>query len=575
MPEDELQQLRARLAEAETIIAALRSGEVDAIVGEHQVTLVRLQQSEQALRESETRFRRLVDANIIGVVIADTERIIEANDIFLGMVGYSHEDLEAGRIDWRAMTPADHAPRDERGLQQLLDRGTCDPFEKEYYRKDGTRVPVLIGASRLTREPPTWICFVLDLTEFKQTEQALRELNQTLEERVAERTGMLKLLNDVATAANEARSVDEAFEYALKRVSEHNGWSFGHAYLLEEGEPPALAPVRTSYEAAPGRFRRFRAATLRTRLRAGQGLPGQAWATKGAQWADNVDQELIARRAQVGSELGIRCGAAFPIFVGEEVVGVLEFFSDKQIERTNRLLESMASIGTQLGRVVERQRFERNLARALLVEQRRVGQDLHDAVGQEIAGLALIAQRMARQTERGTPPDATALSALSDGLRHALEDTRALVRDLLPPAVTYADTFVDSLQELAAGVSERYNVVCEVVCPRPVSIEASEAAVHLYRIAAEAMTNAAKHARARRIVLQLAVENDMLVLEVRDDGVGIPTDADIKGSGLWIMQHRANVIGATLHIRRGAEGGTIVRCALPEDQLRGTGSEEA
>ncbi len=571
MSDDQLQQLRARLAEAESIIAALRSGEVDAIVGEHEVTLLRLQEAEAALRQSETRFRRLVDANIVGVVIADPARIIEANDIFLRLIGYTRTEFERDGIDWRAITPAEYAPQDEHGVQQLLAHGSCEPFEKEYVRPDTSRVPVLIGAALLTREPPTWICFVLDLTEVRKAEQALREVNETLEHRVAERTSMLKLLNDVASAANRAQSVERALAYTLRRVGEHNGWCYGHAYLLEEGDPPTLAPVRTFYESPPGRFRRFRAAMRKTRLRGGQGLPGRALAEKAVQWADEVDEELAVRRVQLGAELGIRCGAAFPVFARDEVVGVLEFFADKQIEPTDRLLESMASIGTQLGRVVERQRFERKLGQALLAEQQRLGRDLHDAVGQEMAGLAMICERMAQRSERGAPPDAAALMELSDGLRHALEETRSVVRDMLSPAAADAEDLVDALREIAATIRERYGVHCEVDCSRSVSVEAPEVAVHLYRIASEAATNAARHAGARRIVLGLSHEDGMLLLKVRDDGAGIPADAGGDGSGLWIMQHRANVIGATVDIQRDRDGGTVVTCTLPEDRLSSRG----
>jgi PAS domain S-box-containing protein len=395
-----------------------------------------------------------------------------------------------------------------------------------------------------------------DITELKQTEQ-----------RLAERSDMLRLLNDVATAANEARSGEAAIEYALQRVSEHNGWCFGHAYLLEEDDPDTLVPVRTYYESAPGRFRMFRAATLKLRrLRGGQGLPGRALKTKAVQWTDNLEEELTARRAEVGRELGLVCGAAFPIFAQSEVVGVLELFSDKAIERTQRLLESMTSIGTQLGRVVERQQFERNLARAVLAEQQRLGRDLHDSVGQEMAGLAMITERMAEQARRGSPPGAHALVELSDGLRHALDETRAVVRDMLSPAAQ-AENLVDALREIAVAVRRRYDVLCEVDCPEPLPVDAAEIMVHLYRITSEAVANAARHAQATRIDLRAVQQDGMLVLEVHDDGVGIPEDAG-GGSGLWIMQHRANVVGATLDISGRAEGGTVVRCVLPADKLR-------
>lgn len=228
----------------------------------------------------------------------------------------------------------------------------------------------------------------------------------------------------------------------------------------------------------------------------------------------------------------------------------------------------MASTGTVLGRVIERQRIERNLARALLTEQQRIGQELHKPVGQDLAGLALVAERMAAQAKRGSFPDPAALTELSSELREAFAHVRSAVRGLLPPALMQADAFPAVLQELAASIGQRFQIACEVDRSPSLSISATEVAAHLYRIAAEAMTNAAKHARPTRIVVSLGMQDDDLVLRVRDNGVGIPNDVGEGGSGLHIMHHRANVINATLSVQRAAGGGTLVVCAVPRDRLQ-------
>jgi PAS domain S-box-containing protein len=117
----------------------------------------------QALQESETRFRRLVESNIIGIVVTDPHQILEANDAFLNMIGYSRKDLEAGLLQWRALTPPEYRSLDDEGIAELMTSGQCQPFEKEYVRKDGVRVPILIGAARFAQDPLRWICFILDL----------------------------------------------------------------------------------------------------------------------------------------------------------------------------------------------------------------------------------------------------------------------------------------------------------------------------------------------------------------------------------------------------------------------------
>jgi PAS domain S-box-containing protein len=133
------------------------------------------------LQERETKIRRLVDASIIGIFVWRIEgRIIEANETFLRLVGYDREDLASGRMHREKLTPPEWRSRDEQAMKDLKDAGTVQPFEKEYCRKDGTRVPVLIAWARLMEDGNEVVGFVLDLTERKRAEEALRELEADL-----------------------------------------------------------------------------------------------------------------------------------------------------------------------------------------------------------------------------------------------------------------------------------------------------------------------------------------------------------------------------------------------------------
>ena len=123
----------------------------------------------------EAKIRRLVNANIIGICVWNLEgEIIEANEAFLHMVGYSREYLLSGRLRWTDLTPADWHDRDERAIAELKATGIVQPFEKEYFRKDGDRVPVLIGAAFFEESENEGVAFVLDLSERKRSEEALR-----------------------------------------------------------------------------------------------------------------------------------------------------------------------------------------------------------------------------------------------------------------------------------------------------------------------------------------------------------------------------------------------------------------
>src|SRR5271163_1944991 len=128
------------------------------------------------LAEREAKIRRLVDANIIGIFIWDLDgHILEANDAFLYMVGYDREDLASGRLRWTDLTPLEWRDRDVQLIRELQMNWSLQPFEKEYFRKDGSRVPVLIGIATFEEGGNEGVAFVVDLTERKQAEAEARE----------------------------------------------------------------------------------------------------------------------------------------------------------------------------------------------------------------------------------------------------------------------------------------------------------------------------------------------------------------------------------------------------------------
>ncbi|MBW4562367.1 MAG: CHASE domain-containing protein [Mojavia pulchra JT2-VF2] len=143
-----------------------------------------LRLSQEALQESEKRFRRLVESNIFGVAFGDFNgRIKYANDYFLNMVGYTLEDMLAGEVRWDAMTPSEYLYLDIQAAEELRKNGVAPPFEKEYIRKDGSRVPILIGRALLQGsdvEQEEIIAFSLDLTAQKQAQEALRQHEEQL-----------------------------------------------------------------------------------------------------------------------------------------------------------------------------------------------------------------------------------------------------------------------------------------------------------------------------------------------------------------------------------------------------------
>jgi PAS domain S-box-containing protein len=194
------------------------------------------------LQEREAKVRRLIDANIIGISVWDFEgRIIEANEAFLDIVGYSRDDLVSDRVHWTALTPREWSDAVGRSREELMATGSCKPYEKEYFRKDGTRVPVLIGAATFGERRDQGVAFVLDLTERKQAEENLRES----ERRYREAQMALAHANRVTTmgqlTASIAHEVNQPIAAAVTNAGAALRWLGGH--------PPDLDEVRQSLDA--------------------------------------------------------------------------------------------------------------------------------------------------------------------------------------------------------------------------------------------------------------------------------------------------------------------------------------
>ncbi|MGZ4490106.1 MAG: SpoIIE family protein phosphatase [Nocardioidaceae bacterium] len=129
-----------------------------------------------ALQERDVFLRRLRDTNVLGIVVSNQEGVLEANDAFLEMVGYTRDDVSSGRLDWRAITSPGNRTRDDLALDELLRTGACRPFEKTYVHASGRLVPALIGSAVVDRDPLRWVTFVADLSERQRAERERAQL---------------------------------------------------------------------------------------------------------------------------------------------------------------------------------------------------------------------------------------------------------------------------------------------------------------------------------------------------------------------------------------------------------------
>jgi PAS domain S-box-containing protein len=242
---------------------------------------------------------------------------------------------------------------------------------------------------------------------------------------------------------------------------------------------------------------------------------------------------------------------------GGELLNVSIWRAPLYDEQSN-LAGSMAIIMN----VTESKRLERALLDAGEREQRRIGQDLHDHLCQQLLGVACVLKAMAINSEKSTPLRPEELHNAARLVNDAVQQTRDIARGLHP-----VELDAEGLMTALRGLAERVcaTVACELECNRPVLVNDPDAALHYYRIAQEAVTNAMKHAGASYIVIRLTEDSERILLEVIDDGQGIDANGTRgRGMGLDIMKYRANAIGGRLVLETQRSGGTRVACSIPK-----------
>jgi two-component system CheB/CheR fusion protein len=456
--------------------------------------------AEEALRASEERLRRMMENAHVGIAFGDSQgRIVDANRTMLELVGWSEEDLHAGRLNCRALCRPEDSEQDRWAMTQLATVGHVGPAEKILLRVDGAKIHVLISAFRLQGSREENVTFVVDLTPQKAAEAALRD-----------REARLRAILD--TAADAIITID--YHGIIQSVNTAAERMFGYAPGELIGQSVNLL--------MPSPYREEHDGFLATYLQTGE------------KHIIGISREVDARRKD---------GSVFPTDLAVSEIPHLKLFTGIHRDLT------------------ERKQLERDVVEVASLEQRRIGQDLHDTVGQELTALSIHVKDLA-ETLRTDPASAAQLvQRMEQGLQRSRQELRAVLRGLLPVAVD-AEGLMAALADLAGRTQEEGKVNCVFDCPEPVAIADNPSATQLYLIALEAVHNAVKHAQARTVRIALQADGG-LVLSVQDDGIGMPAQfPGMQGLGLRIMRNRAAIIGAKLTFEPAEPTGTVVTCAL-------------
>ena len=483
--------------------------------------------AEEALRSSETKFRRLLDSSIVGVVFWDLHgNLFSANDLFLNMIGYSREDLEQGRLSWKGITPPEYTPVDEQAIAELLATGNCAPFEKEYIRKDGSRVSVMIGSAMLEGQKDKGSSFIMDITERKQVEEELRQSEERFRQ-LAESITEVFWMTD--PEKGEVLYVSPTYEKIWGRTCES-------VYRNPTGWLEAIHPAdRQRIEKA--------ARTL--------------------QASGEYDEEYQVVRPD-GSVRWIR-DRAFPVRdkAGRvyRLTGIAEDITERKHaeERLKTTTEQLRALSASLQSAKE-------------VEAMRIARELHDELGGDLTSLKWDLELFEKTiSELGDQSQLRKLREKIHSMLGLVENTIGAVRRIsseMRPGVLDDLGLVEAIEwqarefEIRTGVPVRYH---SSVTQIDLSTAQSTA---IFRIVQEALTNVLRHAQATKVDIKINEEAGELILTLSDNGGGITEDDKSRPQSLGLlgMQERAHLIGGEIEVTGVAGQGTVLVLRVPMDE---------
>ena len=209
--------------------------------------------------------------------------------------------------------------------------------------------------------------------------------------------------------------------------------------------------------------------------------------------------------------------------------------------------------------VTEHKRLEREIIEASSREQQRIGQDLHDGLGQHLTAITFLTKVLERKLDAKAPEEAKEAAEIGRLVLQALAQTRNLARGLFPAELERSG-LIAAVRELAGSVERTCSIRCTVYAGDAVTVHDNVLATHVFRIAQEAINNSVKHGKAKKIEVTLGQSGEKLELTVTDDGTGFSPEAKMDGLGMRIMHYRARRIGGTLEVTTTEQGGTRVKC---------------
>jgi len=476
-----------------------------------------LEQLAARLRGGESRFRRLFDSPMMGLIFTDySGRMLEANDTFLRMLGFSRQDLEEGHLRWDTLTPPEYQEANARAVAELRATGYAQPFEKEYFREDGSRVPVLMGSTRV-EEQQLNITFVLDLTQRKQAEQRLH------------------LLSEASTMLGRSLDYTETLESLTRLVVPRFADWCAVDMLTEDGQVERLAVAHPDPRKVEVVRELIRHSPIDLSAPTGA---GRVLKTGEPLWVPDIPEEALAAVSRTPEALrmlrtlGLRSYLCVPLVARGRVLGCL---SMAQAESGRRYTQEDVRLADDIARraalSVDNARLYREAQEAIRLRDEFLSiasHELKTPLTSLRLQLSLIERNMGAESRERLRPKVLGAHRQVDRLS-GLVDTLLDVSRIATGRIALERSEVD-LAFMAREAVERLREVFEQAGSR-VHLHAEGPvpgwwdALRLDQVLVNLLTNAAKYGQGRPISIRVEAEAERARFIVQDEGIGIPAEA--------------------------------------------------
>jgi len=598
----------------DTAVAAMKAGAHDYVMKSNlsrlgpaverelrEAAMRRERRLDQERLDQEHNFRKAIEDSIpTGIATVDLAgRQTHVNPAFCAMVGWTEAELVGARppfVYW----PPDQSEVIRAALAKVATAqpGPAPALELRFRRRNAQRLDVLLQVTPLhdsSGQITGWVSAASDITDRKRAEL-----------RLAAEHAITRLLA-------RSQSLEDAGPEIVRLLLEGLQADVGALWVFEPEQRQSLRPGCLATRAPQAPLLAFLEENRRLSFALGADLPGRVWLERQAIWTTDLSGDSRFDRRNLATRAGLQSGVAFPIQNADGFFGVLEFLTVRQLEADLVVSNMMNTIGTEIGQflrrrnaeealrkahgelevrvqertadlktanvklqaaILEGERLEHQLLEITEKERRRIGLDLHDDLGQRLSGIALMAKGLEHKLAKSGAQEAQEAARIQALVEQAMNHASDLAHDLAALDIKEND-LPGALESLAARVRELFQISCRFKTQGDLPPLEPGVVTQLYKVAQEAVTNAIKHGKTKRVTLSLAGQPDHVVLSVRNNGLPFPDlqDHPHAGMGLRIMRYRANLVGASLTIKGLGKNGTLVTCSVPMRGRSGTSVE--